>query len=193
MVVAPELCLNGYAYERLDEAVSIGYQAFNDLLLLSENRTIITTLTTKSETNQYFNTLYIFHKGKVLHRQSKHKLFVLQDERKYFTPGDEEAIKVIEVDGIKIACLICFELRFTQLWEQLKGAHIICVPAMWGVLRKEHYEILTRGLAVANQCYVVASDSANEDIDVRVRHDDGGNVDITIYNANLNVQYIGET
>lgn len=164
IVVAPELSLNGYAYDRLDEAVAISTQAFDELLLLSINKTIITTLTTKNEAQNIFNTLYIFHKGKVVHSQSKHALFVLNDERKYFTAGKKEDIKIIKINGIKIACLICFELRFTELWEQIKGAHIICVPAMWGALRKEHYEILTRSLAVANQCYVIASDSANEDM-----------------------------
>ena len=31
----------------------------------------------------------------------------------------------------KIATLICFELRFPALWEQIKGADIILNPAMW--------------------------------------------------------------
>lgn len=164
IVLAPELCLTGYAYDRMDIAAKFSLQAFNDLLLLSQNKTIITTLLTKNETNEYFNTLYVFHNGKVIHTQSKHKLFVLNDERKFFTAGNAQDIQIFEINGIKIACLICFELRFTELWEQIKGAHIICVPAMWGNLRKEHYEILTRALAVANQCYVIASDSANNDM-----------------------------
>ena len=102
IVLAPELCLTGYAYERVDDAVQISLQAFDQLLLLSQQRTIITTLTTKNEINQYFNTLYVFHKGKVAHTQSKHKLFVLQDERKYFTSGNQEDIKIFEINGIKI-------------------------------------------------------------------------------------------
>jgi predicted amidohydrolase len=73
-------------------------------------------------------------------------------------------IKIIEINGIKIASLICFELRFTELWEQIKGADIISVPAMWGKLRKTHYEKLTTALAIANQAYVIASDSSNEDM-----------------------------
>jgi hypothetical protein len=35
--------------------------------------------------------------------------------------------------------------------------------------------------------------TASWDIDLRVRHDNGGNVDITISDANMNVQYVGET
>lgn len=40
---------------------------------------------------------------------------------------------------------------------------------------------------------IIDVDSINEDLDFRVRHDDPGNVNITIVNANLNVIYLGET
>jgi hypothetical protein len=35
--------------------------------------------------------------------------------------------------------------------------------------------------------------SANKDIDVRVRHDNAGSIDFTIYYSNLNIIYLGET
>lgn len=163
IIVAPELCLNGYAYDRLDDAVIITQKALPILKKLSHTRTIISTFTTKKEIN-YQNTLYIFSKGKIIHTQSKYKLFPLGDEEKYFEAGDKKDIKIIEIDGIKIANLICFELRFNELWEQIKGADIITIPAMWGKIRKEHYESLTKSLAIINQCYVIASDSSNNDM-----------------------------
>jgi predicted amidohydrolase len=33
---------------------------------------------------------------------------------------------------------------------------------MWGLLRKQNFESLTNALAIANQCYVIASNSSNE-------------------------------
>ena len=120
-------------------------------------------MTTK-QNGKFFNTLHLFYKGKVVHQQSKAILFVLGDEHKFFTAGKKEDIKTINISGIQIATLICFELRFTELWEQIKGADIILIPAMWGKLRKNHYESLTKALAIANQCYVVASDSSNKDM-----------------------------
>jgi predicted amidohydrolase len=163
IILAPELCLNGYAYNKMEEAVNITKIALPKILELSQNRTIIATFTTKTE-NGYKNTLYTFSSGKIIHTQSKYKLFPLGDEEKHFKAGNKEDIKIIDINGIKIASLICFELRFTELWEQLKGADIICVPAMWGKLRKSHYEKLTSALAIANQCYVIASDSSNDDM-----------------------------
>ena len=162
-ILAPELCLNGYAYDRLDEAFDISTEAIPILLALSVDKTISLTLTIKEE-GEYFNTLYIFSYGEILHTQSKVKLFSLGDEHKYFSSGDVDDIKIVKIDGIRVASLICFELRFSELWEKLKGADIILVPAMWGKLRAEHYISLTKSLAIMNQCYVIASDSSNEDM-----------------------------
>lgn len=163
LILAPELCLSGYSYDNLEKAVNITVQAIPLLQELSTEKIISLTMTTK-ENEKYFNTLFVFYKGEIVHTQSKYKLFPLGDEEKYFTNGAFDDIKVIEIDGIKIATLICFELRFTPLWEKLKGADIILVPAMWGKIRKEHYETLTKALAIANQCYVIASDSSNDDM-----------------------------
>ncbi len=162
-ILAPELFLTGYAYDQLDKAAKLTDKAVKLLKFLSHEKTIALTMTTKNN-NSFYNTLHIFHKGKIVHKQSKHKLFVLHDERKYFSSGVLNDIKIIKLDGIKIGTLICFELRFIELWERLKGCDIILVPAMWGKLRKENFETLTRALAVANQCYVVASDSSNDDM-----------------------------
>ena len=162
-ILAPELYLTGYSYDRLEEAVIFTKKAIKNLKKLSFNKIISLTMTTKKD-QKYFNTLYIFHKGKIIHSQSKAILFVLDDERKYFTAGDTEDVKIINIYGIKIAALICFELRFVKLWKQIQGADIILVPAMWGKLRKEHYESLTKALAIMNQCYVIASDSSNKNM-----------------------------
>lgn len=162
-ILFPELFLTSYSYDRLDDAVLMTQKATKLLKIFSKHKTIAITMITKKN-DCYYNTLHIFHKEKVIHTQSKAKLFVLDDEKKYFTAGKENEIKIIEIDGIKIATLICFELRFIELWKQVQGADIILVPAMWGKARKENYETLTSALAVANQCYVIASNSANKNM-----------------------------
>jgi len=162
-ILAPELYITGYSYDRLNEAATITKKAIKVLKFLSHDKIIALTMTTKKDGN-FYNTFHIFHNGKILHTQSKAKLFVLNDERKYFTAGKEKDIKIINIAGLKVATLICFELRYIELWQKIQGADIILVPAMWGKLRKENYETLTKALAVANQCYVIASDSANEDM-----------------------------
>jgi len=162
-ILAPELALNGYAYNRMDDAVSITEKAIEVFKKLSFNKTIAITMTTKKE-SKFFNTLHVFYKGKIAHTQSKIQLFVLNDETAHFTAGSLEEMKLIDLDGFKVGALICFELRFISLWERLQGADLIIVPAMWGKQRKDNFETLNKALAVANQCFVVSSCSSNDDM-----------------------------
>ena len=107
---------------------------------------------------------HLFSNNKIAYTQDKVELFTLNDESKYFKRGSSKDIKIVKIDNIKIAVLICFELRFSNLWQQIKGCDIVLVPAMWGKPRKDNFIDLTKALAITNQCFVLASDSANEDM-----------------------------
>ena len=161
LILMPELALTGYAYSRLQEASEVTLRAIEAFCQLSLEYTLCITMTTKKNHN-YYNQLYIFHQAKIIHTQCKHQLFTMNEENLYFQAGQEEKIKLIELNDIKIAALICFELRFIHYWQRLQGADIILVPAMWGEKRKKHYETLTQALAITNQCFVIAANSANE-------------------------------
>ena len=163
IILAPELALSSYSYTRLEEAAKITNNSIKMLKKLSKNKIIALTMTTKTK-GEFYNTLYIFYKNKIVHTQSKSILFILNHEHKYFSEGDINDIKIINIEGTKIAALICFELRFIDLWKKVQGADIILIPAMWGILRKEHYESLTKSLAITNQCYVIASNSSNKNM-----------------------------
>ena len=163
LILAPELALSGFCYERMEEASDFSIKAIEQLKQLSSNKIIALTFITK-ENEKFFNTLYVFHKQKIVHTQSKVQLFPLGNELEYFNAGDEKDIKIIEINGIKIATLICFELRFPRLWQKVKGADIILNPAMWGLKRKDHYETISKSLALINQCFVIASNCADENM-----------------------------
>ncbi len=162
IVLAPEVCLTGFDYEAFNDAAGFALRAEARLRETSAGRTVILTVIERREEGA-FNTARVYHDGALVHTQSKAKLFTLGEEEQWFTAGDEAQIAVFEVGGIRMGILICFELRFTALWERLRGAEIIFVPAQWGRLRSAHYDILGRALAVANECYVVQSDTANDD------------------------------
>jgi len=142
--------------------LSFAQKATLELQKASAKRTIILTMLEKSEGKTY-NFVKVFHKGRMVHKRAKARLFHLGEEHKYMSEGFDKSIEIIELDGIKIALLICFELRFKELWKKVEGADVIAVPSWWGVLRSEHFKVLTEALAVMNQCYVIASDSANEE------------------------------
>lgn len=162
-ILAPELCLTGFSYDRMDEASEFAKKAKKKIKKLSENKTIAITFIEKDDLD-YFNTLYIFHNKKVIHRQSKHRLFPLGNEPEYFESGKLDNMKIIHIEGIKVAILICFEIRFPQYWLKVLGADLILNPSMWGAKRKVHYETMTKALAIANQCYVLAANGADDNM-----------------------------
>lgn len=163
IILAPELALTGFCYDRMQEASNFALKAIEEIRELSENKTVALTFITKKEDN-FFNTLHLFSDKKIIHTQSKFKLFPLGDELEHFSAGKENDIKIIEINGLKIATLICFELRFPKLWEKVKGADIILNPAMWGLKRKDHYETISKSLALVNQCFVIACNSADNNM-----------------------------
>ncbi|HEX5329682.1 carbon-nitrogen hydrolase family protein [Sulfuricurvum sp.] len=162
ILVAPEVCLSGFAYDRFEEAAAFTPSSLAKLSEHIGNRLLIFTAITKRE-GSFYNIAYALHQRDVLHTQAKAKLFTLGAEHEHFSAGEEGKMIPFDFDGIKIGILICFELRFKQLWQRLEGCDIIAIPAQWGKLRADHFVTLTNALAVINQCYVVASDASNSD------------------------------
>ncbi len=163
IILAPELCLTNFSFTKMKEASEFGKKALEELKKLSKDKIISFSLTT-SHDKKYFNTAVILHKEKIVYQRDKYKLFKFGDEDRYFQEGKEEDIKIVEVDGIRFGILICFEIRFIDLWKKLQGVDILLIPALWGVLRKEQLEIISNSLAVVNQCYVMVSNSKNSDM-----------------------------
>ncbi len=163
IVVAPELCLTNFSFDKMQEAADFGQKALEQILPLSQNRIIAFSMTEKRNGN-FYNTAKILHAGKVIHSQDKVHLFKLGEEHKHFQAGDAKKVQIVEVDGLKVAILICFEIRFITLWERLKGADIIMIPALWGKLRKSQFEAITKAMAIMQQAFVIAADSANDDM-----------------------------
>jgi len=163
LIVAPEVCLTAYDYEHLETAAMFSANALKSLKKEIDEQILVLTLILK-EGEEYVNQAVVIHKHKVVHRQNKAKLFKLGDEDLYLQAGKEKKIKPFEINGVKYAILICFELRFKDLWKRIEGADIILVPARWGKLRKLHLEILSKALAVMNQSYLLLSNSSDSDM-----------------------------
>lgn len=161
-ILASEVFLTGFAYQKMAEASEFSERATHTLQDLSRNKTIVITMIEK-EGRKYVNRLKVFHKGRIAYTQKKAKLFPLGNEHLHFKAGDTKDIKTFVLDGIKCAALNCFEIRFIDLWQKIQGADVIFVPAAWGKTRKVHFQTLTRALAIANQSFVIASSCAGND------------------------------
>ena len=163
LIVAPELVLTNFDYENFNFIADFYQGALNSILELVGDKIVVLTLVKKEKEN-FYNEAVVLHKHQIVHRQNKYKLFTLGNEQKYFKAGEEAEIISFEIGSIKYGILICFELRFKELWQRLEGVDIIIVPARWGKNRKEHLETLSKALAIINQCFVVVSNSSDDDM-----------------------------
>lgn len=163
VVVVPEVFLTAFDYAHLTTAAKFSAKALKILKKVVDNQIVVLTLVLK-DGEEFVNQAVVIHKHKVVHRQNKVKLFRLGDEDLYFKAGKKKKVQTFVIEGVRYAVLICFELRFKELWAQIEGADVVCIPSRWGTLRKSHLEILSRALAVMNQCYVLVSNSSDNDM-----------------------------
>lgn len=163
VIVAPEVYLTAYDYEHIEAAASFSAKALDILKEAIGDQVLALTLMLK-EGDGYVNRAVVIHNHTIIHQQEKVKLFKLGDEDRYLEAGKQEDVRPFEIDGVKYALIICFELRFKELWKQIEGVDVVLVPSRWGLPRKSHLEILPRALAVMNQCYVVVSNSSDADM-----------------------------
>jgi deaminated glutathione amidase len=68
---------------------------------------------------------------------------------------------IFAVAGFQVGVVICYELRFPNLFEGLadRGADLVVVPAAWvaGPLKEEHWKVLVTARAVDNTIYVAGA------------------------------------
>jgi len=163
LIVAPELCLTDFDYEHFEEVAKFYMVAIEQLLKVISSQILVLTLT-KKEGDTFVNQAVVIHNHQIVHQQNKYKLFTLGEETKYFKAGSKEGIVTFNINGVSYGLLICFELRFKELWHKLEGVDVVLIPARWGKPRKMHLEVLSQALAVMNQTFVVVSNSADDDM-----------------------------
>ena len=163
LIVAPEVYLTAYDYDNFEEAIAFYDIAMERLLPLISTQILVFTIIRK-EGERIVNQAVVIHNHKVVYTQNKYKLFRVGDEHRYFEAGEKEEVKQFSINGVTYALIICFELRFKELWKRLEGVDIVLIPAMWGKPRKKHLEVLSEALAIMNQSFVVVCNSADEDM-----------------------------
>jgi deaminated glutathione amidase len=75
-----------------------------------------------------------------------------------YIPGD--SIVTFDLDGMKVGCAICYDIRFPEMFWSLRraGAELILLPAAFTLQTgKDHWEALIRARAIETQCWFAAS------------------------------------
>ncbi len=174
----PEVCLTGFDYDNFKSANEFSKIAINEFLKLKK----AFSLTIIENNKNYF---YFFDNGKIFKKRAKYNLF--GNEKEYFVVGEKPDI--FEWRGLKVANLICFELRFIEYWEKFKGVDLILVPARWGKERIEHFKTLNKALALSTQSQVLCSNSANEKSYGAILDGWGEGVEITYVNGIADIDF----
>lgn len=117
----------------------------------------------------YAGCLVFSPDGQIIDQYNKMHLFdvdVADEKGRYresdtFMAGDKPVIT--DIDGIKCGLSICYDLRFSSLFEYYQGqqCQIICVPSAFTYeTGKAHWLNLLQARAIETQCFVLA---ANQD------------------------------
>ena len=101
--------------------------------------------------------------GAEIGRYAKTHPFSVAGEDQYYAAGDGP--RIIEWKGVRIAPMICYDLRFPELFRlaMKQGAELFPVIANWPIARVEHWTTLVQARAIENLAYVVAVNRCGAD------------------------------
>lgn len=101
--------------------------------------------------------------GSEVARYRKRRPFPLANEGQHYPAGDRAV--VFEVNGWKVAPLICYDLRFPETFREATalGAELFAVIANWPIARVDHWTTLLRARAIENLAYVVGVNRTGSD------------------------------
>lgn len=97
---------------------------------------------------------FIDKEGKRLGEYTKIHPFTYGGEADHYAKGDH--LVSIPFQGRKIGLLICYDLRFPELFQAASEQNdILFVIANWPSIRRDHWQTLLRARAMETQSYVV--------------------------------------
>lgn len=101
--------------------------------------------------------------GSILGRYTKNHPFTFGGESKVHVAGHE--VPLFEWQGLRIAPLICYDLRFPELARDAirAGAEVLIYIAAWPVKRIQHWITLLQARAIENLAYVIGVNRCGAD------------------------------
>lgn len=163
LVVLPEAAITGYAFTSLEEALPVARHAVavgpGRLAALAAHHGLsIVCGTLDAEGDEVYNAAHLVTAdGRHLVYRKMHLPYLGVDR---FATGGPEPPFVVEVEGMRIGLLICYDLRFPEAARicGLQGADLICLPTNWPVGVEFHPDLFAPARAAENHCYLLAAD-----------------------------------
>lgn len=160
LIILPEMCTTGFTMEPESWAEPLDGESVSELseLAAAHRINIIAGVATDAiedgEQRFYNSALWINRHGDIAAEYRKQRLFRLGSEYQIYTPGDRSV--VIDVEGVRIALFICFDIRFPDLFSRVAPvSDAMIIIANWPIVRRAHWDVLLHARAIENQCYVI--------------------------------------
>ncbi len=158
LYVLPELALTGYLFESREEALSFAElpdsEAFDPIAAFAReaDAVVVFGFPERADSTVFNSTLLIASDGT---RAVYRKIHLFWGEKDIFSPGDR-APEVVEVGGVRLGMMICFDWIFPEVARSLalQGADILCHPSNL-VLRYCQDAMVTR--AIENRVFTVTA------------------------------------
>ena len=163
LAVLPEAAVTGYAFASLAEArpgarraTPVGPRRLGEMAAIHGIAIVCGSL--EAVGDEVFNVAHLATPdGQHLIYRKMHLPFLGVD--RFATPGPEPPF-VVEVAGMRVGILICYDLRFPEAARicALEGADLICLPTNWPIGVEFHPDLFAPARAAENHCYLLAAD-----------------------------------
>ena len=167
LIVLPEMFSTGFSMDvdvtaEEDRSKAL---AFMRELAAQKDAAVLGGLVTPGEKRGFGkNELAVVEPGGAqIARYQKNRTFRYTREFHHYEAGTE--IAVFDWGGFRICPLICYDLRFPELFRRgaKRGAQLFVVIASWPEDRVEHWITLLRARAIENQAFVFAVNRIGDD------------------------------
>lgn len=169
LVVFPECALSGYMFDSR-EAVAAASVTLDDAVIAPIHQAarqhgihaVVGLLERDGE--RLYNSAFITGPQGLLGNYRKQHLPMLGADR-YVDPGDGGGPRVVDIGGLKVGTMICFDLRFPECARvlALEGADVIAMPTNWPLTATFLADHMTRVRAVENLVYLAVADRADSE------------------------------
>ncbi len=166
LVVLPEMFDVGFSFNSTatDPGSSSASEKFCRDLAVRHSCAVLAGVVARTNDGRLANEAVAFGPtGAELVRYRKRQPFSLAGEHVQHVAGDSFA--VFEWQGVRVSPLICYDLRFPELFRPaaIAGVQMFVVVANWPMARSEHWVRLLQARAIENQAYVLGVNRAGTD------------------------------
>lgn len=165
LLIFPELTLTGFTMnsEKIaeQELESPSIKFFKGISKKYES-SVLFGMALKGFNGIYNSAIFIHDKSHVVDRYDKLHMFSLAGENMHYVSGNQ--VKCIENNSAKIGISICYDLRFSHVYNAHKGlANLFINIANWPDIRRDHWITLLKARAIEFQSFFVGVNRSGED------------------------------